>query len=113
MDPITIFNKNEEKADMLQEKHGLNMTLRDLYASELLTDSEAIQLQEFIDKTRPIPTGDFDADLKLQEAYQNETVAMNLTEAMITNPTAKQLYMRGSLDIREALELQRIRALRS
>ena len=31
---IDIFDKNEEKADALQEKYGLNMTMRDLYACE-------------------------------------------------------------------------------
>ena len=35
---------------------------------------------------------------------------MNLTEDMITEPAAKMLYGSGSLNIREALELQRIRA---
>jgi hypothetical protein len=38
---------------------------------------------------------------------------MNLTEHMLIEPTAKMLYNSGSLDIREALELQRIRSIRS
>ena len=109
-DDLEIFIKNEQKADALQDKYGLNMTLRDLYAWETITESEAIKLQKFVDKTRPVHTGDFDTDLKLDEAYDRETSAMNLTEHMIIEPTAKMLYNSGSLDIREALELQRIRA---
>ena len=105
---IDIFNKNEQKADALQEKYGLNMTLRDLYAGETITESEAIQLQKFVDKTRPY-TNDWDTLVKLHEAYDKETADMNLTEDMITEPTAKMLYDSGSLDIRQALELQRIR----
>ena len=107
---IDIFNKNEQKADALQEKYGLNMTFRDLYAGETITEFEAIELQKFFDKTRPHYTGDWDTDVKLHEAYDRETAAMNLTEHMIIEPTAKMLYNSGSLDIREALELQRIRA---
>ena len=107
---IDIFNKNEQKADALQEKYGLNMTFRDLYAGETITEFEAIELQKFVDKTRPNYTGDWDTDVKLHEAYDKETVAMNLTESMLIEPTAKMLYNSGSLDIREALELQRIRA---
>ena len=106
---IDIFNKNEEKADALQEKYGLNMTMRDLYAGETITEFEAIELQKFVDKTRP-NTGDWDTDTKIHEAYDKETVAMNLTESMLVEPTSKMLYESGSLDIRQALELQRIRA---
>ena len=106
---IDIFNKNEQKADALQEKYGLNMTFRDLYAGEMITEFEAIELQKFVDKTRPNYTGDWDTDIKLREAYDKETADMNLTEDMITEPTAKMLYESGSLDIRQALELQRIR----
>ena len=105
---IDIFNKNEQKADALQEKYGLNMTFRDLYAGETITEFEAIELQKFFDKTRP-NTGDWDTDTKIHEAYDKETADMNLTEDMITEPTAKMLYESGSLDIRQALELQRIR----
>ena len=107
---IDIFNKNEQKADALQEKYGLNMTFRDLYAGETITEFEAIELQKFVDKTRPNYTGDWDTDVKLREAYDKETTDMNLTEDMITEPTAKMLYESGSLEIRQALELQRIRA---
>ena len=106
---INIFNKNEQKADALQEKYGLNMTFRDLYAGETITEFEAIGLQKFVDKTRPNYTGDWDTDVKLREAYDKETADMNLTEDMITEPTANMLYESGSLDIRQALELQRIR----
>ena len=109
-DDIEIFIKNEQKADALQEKYGLNMTFRDLYACETITEFEAIELQKFVDKTRPNYTGDWDTDVKLHEAYDKETAAMNLTESMLIEPTAKMLYNSGSLDIREALELQRIRA---
>jgi hypothetical protein len=109
-DDLEIFIKNEQKADALQEKYGLNMTFRDLYACETITEFEAIELQKFFDKTRPNYTGDWDTDVKLHEAYDKETVAMNLTESMLIEPTAKMLYESGSLDIREALELQRIRA---
>ena len=112
MSTIEVFLKNEQKADALQEKYGLNMTMRDLYAWETITESEAIKLQEFVDKTRPNYTGDWDTDIKLAEAYDKETSAMNLTEHMIVEPTAKMLYNSGSLNIREALELQRIRSLR-
>ena len=108
IDIIDIFNKNEEKADALQEKYGLNMTFRDLYAGETITEAEAIELQKFVDKTRPY-TRDWDTLVKLHEAYDKETADMNLTEDMITEPTAKMLYESGSLDIRQALELQRIR----
>ena len=107
---IDIFNKNEQKADALQEKYGLNMTFRDLYAGETITEFEAIELQKFFDKTRPNYTGDWDTDVKLREAYDKETAAMNLTESMLIESTAKMLYESGSLDIRQALELQRIRA---
>ena len=86
------------------------MTFRDLYAGETITEFEAIELQKFVDKTRPNYTDDWDTDIKLAEAYDRETSAMNLTEHMIIEPTAKMLYNSGSLDIREALELQRIRA---
>lgn len=110
---IEIFERNEQKADALQEKYGLNMTMRDLYASELITEAEAIKLQKFVDKIHPVHTGDFDTDLKLDEAYDRETSVMNLTEHMLIEPTAKMLYNSGSLDIREALELQRIRSIRS
>ena len=113
MSTIEVFLKNEQKADALQEQYGLNMTFRDLYAWETITESEAIKLQKFVNKIHPVHTGDFDADLKLDEAYDRETSAMNLTEHMIIEPTAKMLYNSGSLDIREALELQRIRSLRS
>ena len=109
-DDIEIFIKNEQKADALQEKYGLNMTMRDLYACETITEFEAIELQKFVDKTRPDYTGDWDTDIKLSEAYDRETSAMKLTENMIIEPTAKMLYNSGSLGIREALELQRIRA---
>lgn len=109
-DDIEIFLKNEQKADALQEKYGLNMTVRDLYACETITEFEAIELQKFVDKIRPNYTGDWDTDIKLSEAYDRETAAMNLTEHMITESTAKMLYNSGSLNIREALELQRIRA---
>ena len=107
---IDIFDKNEEKADALQEKYSLNMTMRDLYACETITEAEAIELQKFVDKTRPNYTGDWDTDIKLREAYDKETADMNLTEDMIAEPTAKMLYEHGCLNIREALELQRIRA---
>jgi hypothetical protein len=80
-----------------------------LYAGETITEFEAIELQKFFDKTRP-NTGDWDTDTKIHEAYYKETADMNLTEDMITEPTAKMLYESGSLDIRQALELQRIRA---
>ena len=113
MSTIEVFLKNEQKADALQEQYGLNMTIRDLYAWETITESEAIKLQEFVDKTRPVHTGDFDTDLKLDEAYDRETNALMLTENMLIDSTAKMLYNSGSLDIREALELQRIRSLRS
>lgn len=113
MSTIEVFLKNEQKADTLQEKYGLNMTIRDLYAWETITESEAIKLHEFVDKNRPNYTGDWDTDIKLAEAYDRETSAMNLTEHMIVEPTAKMLYNSGSLDIREALELQRIRSLNS
>lgn len=113
MSTIEVFLKNEQKADTLQEKYGLNMTMRDLYAWETITESEAIKLQEFVDKTRPNYTDNWDIDVELAEAYDRETFAMNLTEHMIVEPTAKMLYNSGSLDIREALELQRIRSLRS
>ena len=106
---IDIFNKNEQKADALQEKYGLNMTFRDLYAGETITEAEAIELQKFVDKTRPY-TRDWDTLVKIHEAYDKETADMNLTESMLIEPTAKMLYNSGSLDIREALELQRIRA---
>ena len=109
-DDLEIFIKNEQKADALQEKYGLNMTLRDLYACETITEFEAIELQKFVDKTRPNYTGDWDTDVKLHEAYDKETADMNLTEDMIIEPTAKMLYESGSLDIRPALELQKIRA---
>ena len=105
---IDIFDKNEEKADALQEKYGLNMTMRDLYAGETITEAEAIELQKFVDKTRPY-TNDWDTLVKIHEAYDKETADMNLTEDMITEPTAKMLYESGCLDIRQALELQRIR----
>ena len=108
-DDLEIFIKNEQKADALQGKYGLNMTFRDLYAWETITEFEAIELQKFVDKTRP-NTGDWDTDVKIHEAYDKETADMNLTEDMITEPTAKMLYESGSLDIRQALELQRIRA---
>ena len=106
---INIFNKNEQKADALQEKYGLNMTFRDLYAGETITEFEAIELQKFFDKTRPY-TSDWATLVKIHEAYDKETADMNLTESMLVEPTAKMLYNSGSLDIREALELQRIRA---
>ena len=106
---IDIFNKNEQKADALQEKYGLNMTFRDLYAGETITEFEAIELQKFFDKTRPY-TSDWDTLVKIHEAYDKETADMNLTESMLVEPTAKMLYESGSLDIRQALELQRIRA---
>ena len=106
---IDIFNKNEQKADALQEKYGLNMTFRDLYAGETITEFEAIELQKFVDKTRPY-TNDWDTLVKIHEEYDKETADMNLTEDMITEPTAKMLYESGCLDIRQALELQRIRA---
>ena len=108
-DDLEIFIKNEQKADALQEKYGLNMTMRDLYACETITEAEAIELQKFVDKTRPY-TSDWDTLVKIHEAYDKETADMNLTEDMITEPTAKMLYESGSLNIREALELQRIRA---
>ena len=108
-DDLEIFIKNEQKADALQEKYGLNMTFRDLYACETITEFEAIELQKFVDKTRPNYTGDWDTDVKLHEAYDKETADMNLTESMLVEPTAKMLYESGSLDIRQALELQRIR----
>ena len=110
IDGLEVFEKNEQKADALQEKYGLNMTMRDLYACETITEAEAIELQKFVDKTRPDYTGDWDTDVKLQKAYDKETAAMNLIESMLVEPTAKMLYESGSLDIREALELQRIRA---
>ena len=106
---IDIFNKNEQKADALQEKYGLNMTFRDLYAGETITEFEAIELQKFVDKTRPY-TRDWETLVKIHEAYDKETADMNLTESMLVEPTAKMLYESGSLDIRQALELQRIRA---
>ena len=108
-DDLKIFIKNEQKADALQEKYGLNMTFRDLYAGETITEFEAIELQKFFDKTRPY-TSDWDTLVKIHEAYDKETADMNLTESMLVEPTAKILYESGSLDIRQALELQRIRA---
>ena len=110
---IEIFERNEQKADALQEKYGLNMTMRDLYASELITETEAIKLQTFVDKIRPTRTGDEEVDTKLFEAFYAETEALNLTEDLITDPGAKKIYDGGSLNIREALELQRIRSLNS
>ena len=55
-----------------------------------------------LDKLKP--------SINLNEAYDKETAAMNLTESMLIEPTAKMLYEGGSLDIRQAFELQRIRA---
>lgn len=113
MESIDIFDRNEQKADALQEKYGLNMTMRDLYASEIITEAEAIKLQAFVDKIRPVRTGDEEVDTKLFEAFYAETEALNLTEDLITNPGVKKIYNGGSLNIREALELQRLRSLNS
>lgn len=104
-----IFNKNEQKADALQEKYGLNMTFRDLYACEDLTEEEAIGLQQYRDRTYPKYTGIEEIDSKLMEDFEKEYASWDLDESKLTDSKAKDLYESCCLDIDEALELQRIR----
>jgi len=110
---FTTYNKNEKRADELQEKYGLSMTLHDLYAWEELTESEVIGIQQYRDRTYPKYTGDAESDLKLQEAFEKEFAARNLTEDQLIDYKAKSLYENSCLDLDEALELQRLRTIKN
>lgn len=108
---FTIYNKNEKHAKELQEKYGLINTLRDLYAWEELTESEAIGIQQYRDRTYPKYTGEHESDIKLLEAFEKEVATWNLNEDLLIDTKAKNLYESFCLDLDEALELQRLRTL--
>ena len=108
---FTIYDKNEKRADELQEAYGLTMTLHDLYAWEELTESEVIGLQQYRDRTYPKYSGDYVSDLKLQEAFEKELATWDLREEQLTDPKARSLYESFCLELDEALELQRLRSL--
>jgi hypothetical protein len=110
---FTIYEKNEKRADELQRKYGLTETLHDLYAWETLTEEEVIKLQSYKNKVLPKYTGNYDTDLVLTEAFEKKLSTLNLTEAMLTNSCARELYEGGCLELHEALELQKLRALKS
>ena len=111
MAKLEIYEKNEKRANELQEKYGLINTLRDLYAWEELTESEAIGIQQYRDRTYPKYTGDTESDLRLQEAFEKEYVTWDLSADRLVDPKAKSLYESFCLDLDEALELQRLRTL--
>jgi hypothetical protein len=109
---LAIYEKNEKRADELQEKYGLTMTLHDLYAWETLTEDEVIYLQKYRDCEYPKYTGDCYVDQVLAEAFNKKIALCNLTESMLTDSCAKDLYEGGCLELDEALELQKFRALK-
>lgn len=111
MTDLAIYTKNEKRANELQEKYGLTMTLHDLFAWEELTESEAIGIQQYRDRTYPKYTGEVESDLKLQEAFEIEVSSWNLDADQLKDPKAKSLFESCCLDLDEALELQRIRTL--
>jgi hypothetical protein len=113
MTDIKVFERNAEKAAKLEAEHNLLPTYRDLYAWEELTAEEAIGLQEYRDRTYPKYTGIETADLALREAFEKEYATWDLDETKLVDPKAKDLYESFCLEIDEALELQRIRSLRS
>lgn len=53
-----IYFKNLPKADALQEKYGLTETLKDLYAWEILSADEVIELQKYDNETQEIKIKD-------------------------------------------------------
>ncbi len=113
MTDIKVFERNAEKADKLQSEHDLFQSYRDLYAWEELTEDEAVGLQKYWDSTHPKYTGVEETDIKLTEAFEKEFATWNLDESKLIDPKAKDLYESFCLDLDEAFELQRIRALRS
>ena len=108
---LTIYEKNEQRANELQEQYGLTMTLHDLFAWEELTEQEVIGIQRYCDRSHPKYTGEIESDLRLQEAFEKEVVTWNLSEDLLTDSKAKNLYKSGCLELDEAVELQRLRAL--
>lgn len=106
-----VYDKNEKRADELQEKYGLTMVLHDLFAWEALTEAEVIHLQNYKDREHPRYTGNYDEDSVLSEAFDKKISALNLTESMLTDSCAKELYENGCLELDEAIELQKFRAL--
>lgn len=108
-----IYKQNEKQAYKLQKKHGLTETLRDLYAWEVLTADEVVNLQEYKNRVQPEYTGNYETDKLLAEAFTKKITAMNLTESVLTDICAKELYESGCLELHEAFELQRFRTLLS
>ena len=111
MNDWAIYDKNKKRADELQAKYCLTETLHDLFAWEELTESEVIGIQQYKDHTRPKYTGDYESDMKLQEAFEKEYATWNLSENQLTDPKAKSLYESCCLDLDEAIELQRLRSI--
>lgn len=106
-----VYEKNEKRADELQDKYGLTMTLHDLFAWEELTEEEVIGIQQYKDRVRPKYTGDYESDMNLQEAFEKEYASWNLSEGQLTDTKAKSLYESCCLDLDEAIELQRLRSI--
>ena len=111
MNDWAMYDKNKKRADELQKEYGLTETLHDLFAWEELTESEVIGIQQYKDRTRPKYTGDYESDVKLQEAFETEYATWNLSENQLTDEKAKSLYESCCLELDEALELQRLRSL--
>ncbi len=110
---FVVYEKNEKRADELQEKYGLTMTLHDLYAWEILTEGEVIALQKYKDEEHPRYTGDNNTDKALAEAFEKKIASRNLKETILTDPCAKELYDGGCLELDEAFELQRLRTIKN
>lgn len=106
-----MYEKNEKRADELQEKYGLTMTLRDLFAEEILTEAEVIALQKYKDIVQPSYTGDTETDSLLTEAFEKKLAELNFTESILTNSGVKDLYTNGCLTLDEAVELQKLREI--
>lgn len=108
---MTIYDKNKQRADELQQQYGLMETLHDLFAWEELTEEEAIGIQKYFDATHPKYTGEYESDLKLLEAFEKEVATWDISEDQLTDPKAKSLYESCCLELDEALALQKIRLL--
>lgn len=112
MTDLAIYNKNKKRADELQKKYHLSETLHDLYAWEELTEAEAISIQQYHDRVYPKYTGEIESDLKLQEAFEVKVATWDLDVSKLVDHKAKSLYESCCLELDEALELQRLRALK-
>ena len=87
------YYKKLPEADELQKKYKLTETLKDLFAWDVLTESEVRGLQEYKNKMK-----DRDAD---------ET----LDESLITDSLAREYYQKAFFTVDEAFELQRLRTI--